>query len=235
MIEKYRERLEKIYSKKPPLVMEARILQKELREKVVAENGFSDIRLIAGADIAILPREKKMICGVVLFSYPQLNLVEKVWSLVDEQFPYIPGLLAFREGPAIIRTINKLKKKPDVLILDGHGIAHPRAFGIACHVGVLLDIPSFGIGKKKLYGEYSEPGPEKGSVTNLISKVDNIVIGKVLRTRDNTRPVFVSVGNKIDLDSALELTMKCDSGFRIPVPTRAADKFVAEVKSAIKL
>lgn len=233
MNESYFERLEKIYSKKPPPVQQARELQNELRAKINPGNRLGKINLIAGADLAILKREKKMVCGVVVFSYPELKVVEKAWSLVDEQFPYIPGLLAFREGPAIIKTFRKLDSKPDLLILDGHGIAHPRSFGIACHVGVLLDMPCFGVAKKKLFGSYAEPGIKKGSVSDLFSPDNTRIIGKVLRTRDGTKPVFVSTGNKIDIEKALDITMKCDSGFRIPEPTRTADRFVAKIKNLV--
>jgi len=147
----------------------------------------------------------------------------------DERFPYIPGLLAFREGPAIIETFKKLRQRPDLLIIDGQGIAHPRGFGIACHVGVLLDIPAMGIAKKRLYGNYDEPGEKRGSSSPLMSK-EGDVIGSVLRTRDNTKPVFVSPGHRLDTESAREIALQCARGYRIPEPTRRADIYVAELK-----
>ncbi|MGH7885473.1 MAG: deoxyribonuclease V [Thermodesulfobacteriota bacterium] len=234
MNKNYQKKLERLYSHKTPLVQEAYKLQRELSEKVVSKNSFKEITKIAGADMAIFTKEKKMVCGIVVFSYPELHILEKVWSVVDEKFPYIPGLLAFREGPAIIETYKKIKNKPEVLIIDGHGIAHPRRFGIACHVGVLLDIPTFGIAKKKLFGNYQEPNTEKGSQSKLISKNGGIAIGSVVRTKNNTKPVFVSIGNKIDLLTAVKITLNCDTGYRIPEPTRKADKYVAELKKEVK-
>src|SRR5690606_14995086 len=130
---------------------------------------------------------------------------------------------------AIIETYGKLSVKPDVLILDGQGTAHPRGVGIACHVGVLLDVPAMGIAKSRLYGSFEEPGTEKGSWTPLTSR-EGECIGAVLRTKDRTKPVFVSPGHRIDLESALEIALACSSGLRIPEPTRLADKYVAELK-----
>jgi deoxyribonuclease V len=164
-----------------------------------------------------------------MFSYPDLNEIERVYTVSDEKFPYIPGLLAFREGPAIIETFKRLRQRPDLLIIDGQGIAHPRGFGIACHVGVLLDVPAMGIAKKRLYGNYDEPGEKRGSRSPLLSKEGDL-IGSVLRTRDNTKPVFVSPGHKIDTESAREIALECARGYRIPEPTRRADIYVAELK-----
>ncbi len=234
MDKSYSKRLERLYSHQPPLAKEAFEFQRELSDKVVGKNGFKQITKIAGTDIAIFTKEKKMVCGIIVFSYPDLQVIEKVWSVVDEKFPYIPGLLSFREGPAIIETYKKLKNKPDLLILDGHGIAHPRRFGIACHVGVLLNVPTFGIGKKKLYGDYEEPGTKRGLVTPLVAKKDKKIIGSVVRTKNKVKPVFVSVGNKIDLKTAVVIALNCDTGYRIPEPTRQADKYVAELKKEIK-
>jgi deoxyribonuclease V len=122
------DRLKKLYDSDPPEYSEAIAIQRELRDKVISTNGFDNIKTVAGADLAILKDQNKLVCAIIVFSYPDLIEIERVWEVVDENFPYIPGLLAFREGPAIIRTYNKLKQKPDVLIFDGHGIAHPRCF-----------------------------------------------------------------------------------------------------------
>lgn len=235
MKENYSKRLERLYSHQPPLAKEAFEFQRELSDKVVTKNGFSEITKIAGADMAIFTKEKKMVCGIIVFSYPELQVIEKVWSIVDEKFPYIPSLLAFREGPAIIETYKKIKIKPDLMIIDGQGIAHPRGFGIASHVGVLLDIPTFGIAKKRLYGDYEEPEIKRGSVTRLFSRKNKATIGAVVRTKNKVKPVFVSVGNKVDLKTAIRITLSCDKGYKIPEPTRQADKYVAELKKEIKL
>lgn len=223
------EYLSELSTVNPPTVQEAYQIQKVLKEKVVSTKEFDEVRTIGGADLAVLKGESKLLCGIIIFSYPEMEEIERVSTIVEEKFPYIPGLLAFREGPAIIETFRKLKNKPDVLMIDGQGIAHPRGTGIACHVGVLLDIPSFGVAKKRLYGTYEEPGVTKGSFSQLFSK-DGKVIGAVLRTRDNVKPVFVSVGHKTDLESALEISLTCSQGYRIPEPTRRADKYVAELK-----
>ena len=225
----------RIYSHSPPLVKEAFNLQKELSSKVIESNSFNKVKTIAGIDMAIFPKQKKMVCGIIIYSYPDLVEIERVWKIVDEKFPYIPGLLAFREGPAIIDSFNMLKIKPDIAIIDGHGIAHPRGFGIACHIGVLLDIPTFGVGKKKLYGIYKEPSKLKGSYSYIKDGKTDKIIGVVIRMKDNVKPVFVSIGNKIDLKTAQEIVLKCDSGYRIPTPTRQADKFVAEIKREVNL
>lgn len=221
--------LEGIYGAGAPSVSRAFDLQRELSKKIINRREFGRLKTVAGADLSLMKSENKLICGIVLFSYPDLAEIERVYSVCDEKFPYIPGLLAFREGPAIIETFKKLEQKPDLLIIDGQGIAHPRGFGIACHVGVLLDIPTMGIAKKKLYGDYDVPGEKSGSWTPLRSKGGE-VIGSVLRTRDGKKPVFVSLGHKIDTDSARGIALECATGYRIPEPTRRADIYVAELK-----
>ena len=224
--------LEDLYRGGPPSVARALEFQRELSKKVIIKKELKELRTVAGADLSILKNEKKLICGIVLFSYPDFTEIERVYTVSDERFPYIPGLLAFREGPAIIETFKQLVRKPDLLIIDGQGIAHPRGFGIACHVGVLLDIPAMGIAKKRLYGKYAEPGEKRGSWSPLLSK-EGDVIGSVLRTRDNTKPVFVSPGHKIDTESAREIALVCARGYRIPEPTRRADIYVAELKKGV--
>ncbi len=213
----------------PRSVKEAFAIQRALKERVSLENSFESISLIAGVDLAILKERKQLVCGIILFEFPELSIIDKVYSIVDEKFPYIPGLLSFREGPAIIEAYGKLEVKPDILILDGQGIAHPRGFGIACHIGVILDIPTIGVGKKKLYGTFDELGMVPGRYSPLYSKQGD-TIGAVLRTKKNTKPVFVSPGHKIDLPSALEVVTECARGYRVPEPTRQADKYVAELK-----
>ena len=227
------EILSELYRGAPPQVSRAFDFQKRLKGCIVRERSFGEIKTVAGADISILKSEKKLVCGIIVFSYPDMTEIERTYSVVDEMFPYIPGLLAFREGPAIIETYGKLGAKPDVLILDGQGTAHPRGVGIACHVGVLLDVPAMGIAKSRLYGSFEEPGEAKGSWTPLTSR-EGERIGAVLRTKDRTKPVFVSPGHRIDLETALEIALACSGGLRIPEPTRLADKYVAELKKGRK-
>lgn len=226
------KRIKKLYESDPPDYSEAVAIQKELRDRVEQKNGFNNIKTVAGADLAILKHQNKLVCGIVVFTYPELQEIERAWEVVGEIFPYIPGLLAFREGPAIIKTYHKLQEKPDVLILDGQGIAHPRGFGIASYVGVLLDIPTIGIAKKKLYGTYNEPKDIAGSYEPLIAK-NGEQIGVVLKTRINTKPVFVSIGHKIDLPTSIEVATDCSKGYRIPEPTRIADKYVSDLKKEL--
>ena len=222
--------LANLYANNPPSVKEAFRFQSELSKKVIRKKVYSKIETVAGADLAIFTKQKKLLCGIIVFSYPDLLVIERVHTITDEKFPYIPGLLAFREGPAIIETFKKIKNKPDLIMIDGQGLAHPRFFGIACHVGVLLNIPSIGVAKKKLFGEYAEPARLKGNWNELKNKTSNETIGAVVRTKDYVKPVFVSIGNKIDLASSVKLVLNCSRGYRIPEPTRQADKFVAQLK-----
>ena len=144
--------LEVLYSGEPPPVKEAFRIQKELSQRVVRTPDPKPIHTIAGADIAICAKEKKLVCGMILFSYPELEEIERVWAVSDEVFPYIPGLLGFREAPCVIRTFDKLRERCDMIMIDGHGLAHPRGFGLACHVGVLLDIRAIGVAKNAFMG-----------------------------------------------------------------------------------
>ena len=221
--------LEVLYSGQSPRVEEAFRIQKELSRRVVRTANPKSVHTIAGADIAICVKEKKLVCGVILFSYPELEEIERVWTVSDEVFPYVPGLLGFREAPCVIKTFGKLHERCDMIMIDGHGLAHPRGFGLACHVGVLLDIPAIGVAKKCLYGAFLEPGLEKGERT-LIRDKDREIIGAALRTRKGVKPVFVSIGNRTDLYTAVTVTLECSRGLRIPEPTRLADKYVGLLK-----
>ncbi|HEX3034254.1 MAG TPA: deoxyribonuclease V [Thermodesulfobacteriota bacterium] len=210
---------------------EAEAIQKELQKKVILQNGFEKLETVAGVDLAIISAEKMLVCGIIVFSYPDLREIERVSTRVQEQFDYIPGLLAFRESPAIFKAFEKLKKRPDLLMIDGHGIAHQRGLGIASHVGVILDIPTIGVAKKRLFGRHNEPPDSEGGWTPLIHPRNGKTIGAVLRTKRGTKPVFVSSGHKIDLITAINITRKCAKGYRIPEPTRQADIFVAQLKT----
>ena len=170
---------------------------------------------------------------MIVFSYPGLEEVERVHTVSDEKFPYIPGLLGFREAPCVIEACGKLGSGFDLLMIDGHGLAHPRGFGLACHVGVLLDAPTMGVAKKPLYGTFEEPGEKKGQTTFVRGRDERRPVGAVLRTRDGVRPVFVSAGHKTDLETAAAVALECSRGYRIPEPTRLADKYVASLKKEI--
>ena len=226
------EDLEVLYSGEPPSTKEAFRIQKELSRRVVRTPDPKPIHTIAGADIAICVKEKKLVCGMILFSYPELEEIERVWTVSDEVFPYVPGLLGFREAPCVIRTFGELRERCDMIMIDGHGLAHPRGFGLACHVGILLDIPAIGVAKKCLYGSFSEPGFKKGE-RELVRGKNREVVGAALRTREGVKPVFVSIGNRTDLYTAVMIALECSRGFRVPEPTRLADKYVASLKKDV--
>lgn len=207
---------------------EARELQERLRLRVVRVDRWKPIRTVAGADIALDARSGVGFSGVVVYRFPDLVEVERQHATRKLTFPYIPGLLAFREIPVLLAAFRKLKVSPDLIFCDGQGLAHPRRFGIACHLGLLLDRPTVGVAKSRLVGQYEEPADVSGAWSPLTAGGDRI--GAVLRTRPGTRPVFVSPGNRISLKSALRLTMATYEGYRIPKPTREADAYVGRLK-----
>lgn len=201
-------------------VQEAIEIQNRLRQRTVLENTLQDVRLVAGADIAIDEKSKQAFAAVVVLDLASMKVVSKAFGAAEIPFPYVPGLLSFREGPVYLQVFRKLRLVPDVVIFDGQGIAHPRRVGIATHLGILLDIPTIGCAKSKLTGQYIEPGTTKGAWADLLDGDQKI--GVVLRTRDNVRPVFVSPGHKVDFESAIRAVLACCRGYRLPEPTRQA-------------
>ncbi|HXH12013.1 MAG TPA: deoxyribonuclease V [Alphaproteobacteria bacterium] len=208
---------------------EAIAIQKRLRTEVSTEPTLGDIRYIAGADIATSKESPRAYAGVVVLSYADLEVVEERGLEADVLFPYVPGLLAFREGPALIRVFEQLTTEPDVLVFDGQGLAHPRGMGIATHLGLVFDKPSIGCAKSLLYGRYQEPGQEKGAWADLRDPQGNI-IGAVVRSKPKTTPIFVSIGHRIDLVTAIRLLLDCTRGVRIPEPTRLAHNLVTRLR-----
>lgn len=203
-------------------------MQKELAEKVVLEKRFSAIRLVAGADIAIDAASGEGLAGVIVYTYPDLDVVEKVHARVKIKYPYIPGLLSFRESPVLIEAMRKVRNDPDLILFDGQGIAHPRGLGIASHMGLVLDKPTIGCAKSLLVGTFRDPDEKTGSTSPLVYK--NRTVGSVVRTRDGVRPIFVSPGHGIDIPGSVEIVLRCSSGYRVPRPTRDADLYVGEIK-----
>ena len=197
---------------------EARQLQNELRTQVVGTDRFGKINTVAGADIGF----KKDIAraSVVVLSFPELQVVESVVTESPVRFPYIPGLLSFREIPPLLTAFTQLQTEPDLVIVDGQGIAHPRRFGLASHLGLVLDKPAIGCAKSRLWGRYEEPESEPGSYTYLMDKDE--VIGAAVRTRKNVQVVYISIGHRISLDSARTWTLACCRGYRLPETTRYA-------------
>lgn len=213
-----------------PTPKQAVEIQKKLARKVSTRLRVAEdkVRLVAGCDLALLPDRKQAIAGVVVLSFPQLEIVETRGIRADLDFPYVPGLLAFREAPPLLQIFPRLKNKPDLIFVDGHGIAHPRRFGLACHIGLSLDRPTIGCAKSRLFGKEAPPGRKRGCTAPLLA--GKTQIGKVLRTRENVKPVYISAGHKIDLRSAVRLALLCTGKYRIPEPTRQADLFVEWLK-----
>jgi deoxyribonuclease V len=203
---------------------EAIKIQKELAPLVQRTGTITleDIHTVAGVDASYKDIGR---AAVIVFSFPGLEIIDQALATRESVFPYIPGLLSFREGPAVEEAMGKLSVSPDVLIFDGQGIAHPRRLGIAAHMGVVLDKPSIGCAKSRLVGSYTEPGPNMGDRSPLYHRGEQI--GVVLRSKPRTNPLFISVGNKINLDLAVEVILRCLRGYRLPEPTRLADQIAA--------
>jgi deoxyribonuclease V len=199
---------------------EARRLQNGLRTQVVRTDQFGKINTVAGVDIGL--KKDIAFASVVVLSFPDLQVVDSVVTESPVRFPYIPGLLSFREIPPLLTAFTQLQTEPDLVIVDGQGIAHPRRFGLASHLGLILDKPTIGCAKSRLCGQYEEPESEQGSYTYLMDKEE--VIGAVVRTRRNVQVVYISIGHRISLDSARTLTLACCRGYRLPETTRYAHK-----------
>jgi deoxyribonuclease V len=196
-------------------------LQRQWASRVERQRRVQNLRSVAGVDAAY--RGGRVRAAVAVFSFPELELVQTAIVEQPVRFPYVPGLLSFREAPAIVSAIEQLPFLPDILLCDGQGIAHPRRFGIASHLGVLLDLPSVGCAKSLLCGQYQEPiGVEAGSAVPVYDRGE--LVAQALRTRTGVRPVFVSIGHRVDLDFACWLVLQCCRGFRLPEPIRWADR-----------
>jgi deoxyribonuclease V len=220
---------------------EARDLQLKMRESVERKDRLPRIRTVAGADVAFeLPERRswesgtgRAIAGVVLYEFPEMKEIERVHAVQPLRFPYVPGLLSFRELPALLAAFRRLRRAPDLIFADGQGLAHPRRFGMASHLGVLLDVPTIGVAKSSLVGHHAEPGVRAGQWEPLLERAadgSEERIGAALRTANGVRPIFVSTGHRISLETAIKFVMAVCDGYRIPRPTRDADHYVAAVK-----
>ena len=205
---------------------EARALQEQFRDRVVREDGFAGPALVAGTDIAFEDGLKTTRGVIAVLSYPGLDLGEYKLAKRPTEFPYVPGLLSFREIPVLLDAYAALEHRPDVILCDGQGIAHPRRFGLACHLGVILDRPTIGVAKSRLVGQHSDPPAGKGGHVPLMDGDE--VIGAVLRTRESVKPVYVSTGHRVSLEAAVALTMSCVTRYRLPETTRWADRLAAK-------
>ncbi len=206
----------------PRTPQEARDIQEELRHRVVTEDRFGNVRIVVGLDAHYAPQQSLVWGAAAALSYPDLQLLESTLACAPLTFPYVPGFLSFREAPALLAALECLSLHPDLLLVDGQGLAHPRCFGLACHVGVLAELPTIGVAKSRLVGSYEELEPARGNSTSLISQGE--VLGAAVRTRNNTRPLFVSVGHRIGLASAVQWVLRCAGSYRLPEPIRAADR-----------
>ena len=207
---------------------EARLLQQHIPPLVERRDRFGRVRTVAGADIALTG--KTGFAAVIVYSFPGLLELERASCCGELTFPYVPGLLAFRELPLLLQAFAGLCRRPDLILADAHGWAHPRRAGMACHLGIVLDTPTIGCAKSLLTGRYKMPPPQRGSRSPL--RDGDETIGAVVRTRSGVRPVFVSCGHRVSLPTAVRLTLACCDGFRIPKPLRQADQWVKQLRRA---
>ncbi|MGD8962749.1 MAG: deoxyribonuclease V [Desulfobacterales bacterium] len=200
---------------------EAIALQTKLSQKVIQKAHYKrrDMTTVAGVDTAY--RQNRACAAVVVYSLKDLKVMEEVVAVQPTRFPYIPGLLSFREGPVILEALSRLKAVPDILMFDGQGIAHPRRCGLASHIGLLTGIPAIGCAKTRLIGDFQEPQSTRGSTTRLTDVRETV--GAVVRTRTGVKPVFVSIGHRMDLDTCIRVVLKSCRGYRLPEPLRRAD------------
>ena len=201
---------------------EAKALQRVLAKQVIREDRLDEVRYIAGVDMAINEESGMARAAVILLSYPELQVAEQHVYEEPLRMPYIPGLLSFREIPSILGAFDQLKQQPELVMVDGQGIAHPRRLGIASHLGLWLDLPTIGCAKSILIGHHEPLSEEVGSWVPL--KADNEVVGAVLRTRTRVKPMIISLGHRISLETSIRFVLDCCKGYRLPEPTRLADK-----------
>lgn len=209
----------------PRTVPEARALQEALRGKVVTVDRLGPIRYVAGVDVGFEPDGAVTRAAVAVLTFPALELVESALARQPTRFPYVPGYLSFREIPAVLAALNKLKTQPDLLLCDGQGLAHPRRFGLACHLGILTGLPAIGVAKSRLVGSHGPLPQKKGSWVPLTDAGE--VIGAVVCTRSGVKPLYVSIGHRVSLETAIEYVLRCTTNYRLPETTRAAHRLAS--------
>ena len=208
---------------------EALALQQRMATEVIKDDRLNTINQVAGVDVAYAQEDERLIAAVVVLDSNSLQLIEKVTAEDKVQFPYIPGLFSFRELPSIIKAFAKLRHSPDLVICDGQGYAHPRRFGLACHLGVIFDVPTIGCGKTRLLGKHETCPIERGATAPLHD--GNEIIGQALRTQSGVNPIYVSIGHRISLETACDWILKLTPKYRLPETIRQADQ---AVRTAIK-
>jgi deoxyribonuclease V len=206
---------------------EALHLQQQLAAKVECEDRFDEIKWVAGVDVAYEKNGDKLVAAVVVLDARSLEIIETATATDTIQFPYIPGLFSFRELPPLVSAFSKLEHTPDLVVCDGQGFAHPRRFGLACHLGVIFDVPTIGCGKRRLTGKHEIPESTRGAEAPLMDGDD--VIGSVLRTQDGINPIYVSIGHRISLKTANQWVLKLSPHYRLPETTRMADQAVNNI------
>ena len=203
----------------------ARQIQEHLRERVIRRDELGEVRRVAGIDVGFEEGGAVTRAAVVVLGFPDLLPEDRAITRQPTRFPYVPGLLSFREVPAILGALDRLHVMPDLLLCDGQGFAHPRRFGLACHLGLLTDLPSIGVAKTRLIGTHRDPGPERGAWAPLMDVHE--VIGAVVRTRAGVKPLFVSIGHRVSLDTAIRLVLGCTPRYRLPETTRLAHRLAS--------
>lgn len=201
-------------------------IQKQLRELVICEDRLGEIKRVAGVDVGFPGKRGVTRAAIAVLSYPELKLIDQSIVEIPTRFPYVPGLLSFREVPAVLEALQRLSTRPDLLLCDGQGIAHPRRLGIACHLGLLVDIPAIGVAKSRLVGEHPPVPLERGSWVPLTDRDETI--GAVLRTRSGVKPLYISPGHRISLESAIDWAMRCTPRYRLPETTRRAHHLASD-------
>lgn len=209
---------------------EAVEIQKQLQPRVTLKNRPEPIRYVAGTDVSFSLTDDTVWAGVVVVEYPGLEPVEKRWARGSGAFPYIPGLLSFREIPVLVSALSKLRTIPDIILCDGQGIAHPRGLGLATHLGLLVNCPTIGCAKSRLVGTYAGLGEKKGASAKMVHR--GRVIGAAVRTRNGVKPIFISAGNNITLKQSLMIVFRCCPKYRVPEPIRMAHLLVNRLRAA---
>jgi len=211
----------------PATVGEAIAIQEELQVQVITEDQLPEtVQYVAGVDMGFDAGGTISRAAVAVLSFPDLQVVETTIAYRPTNFPYVPGFLSFREIPAVLDALEKVKIIPDLILCDGQGIAHPRRLGIACHLGLIVDIPTIGVAKSRLVGKYDEVAETKGSWQPLIYQDETV--GAVLRTRTGVRPLYISSGHRVSLPTALDYVLRCTPKYRLPETTRVADKLASD-------